>query len=551
MACGALFARVPRFAMSGDGCTTGTAGYAAVSMVGQQSVDAGRGLVEHRTVALPASSPDLSVACSWFSQVRKALAAVIGIPVALFLLDLLLPVVAMADGATGVQYASPHGRKEQCVMLDPMPGGNYRDEDRAQEQAFCAVDFYSGTRALCPKLFSTSPGTLVYDISRGQFAGRPDAFERAQCATSSPVKRGALGAPVSYKTTMNDAQTSATFSTASLLYYHFARYLDADVHVPVSVYRTMDKDTHLERVARRGLDVSAKRKGGAMNHAAWRVLHDAEQQPSRYAATDELFTADRQQIRGVLLQPHGDRYGPEINGTRQSGWGAGQSRDFQETAPFRALRSSLPLDQAIDAGIHEAAENETLRQAMGHGVAPEQMVFWMKELTEITLLDFILSQQDRIGNIDYLNYWYWVEDGSVRRRPADSTRVPDDLAPHHPIRLKRTQLNDNDGGGRVQYANFTKKTGMLEKLRHYSPDTYRRLIRLADDFAARGELFHYLRDSFALSEAQLRQLVDNTRAAAEIVKGTCLRGELRFDLDPLQYLLHGQVTETKVDCEHP
>jgi hypothetical protein len=484
-------------------------------------------------------------------RLRKALAAVIRGAVALCVLGLMSPLVAAAPSSAVVQYLSPNGREEQCVMLDPMPGGNYSDEDLAQEKAFCAIDFYSGQHALCPKVFSTSPGTLVYDISRDRFAGSPDAFERARCATSSPVKRGALGAPVSYKITMNDAQTSATFSTASLLYYHFARYLHADVHVPVSVYRTMDKDAHLERVARRGLDVSAKRKGGAMNHAGWRILHDAEQQPSRYPAIDELFTADRQQIHGVLLQPHGDRYGPEINGTRQSGWGAGQNRDFQETAPFLALRSPLPLDQAIDAGIHEAAGNETLRQAMGHGVAPEQMVFWMKELTEITLLDFIFSQQDRIGNIDYLNYWYWVEDGGVRRRPAATAGVPDDLAAYHPIRLKRTQLNDNDGGGRVQYANFTKKTGMLEKLRHYSPDTYRRLMRLADDFATRGELLGYLRDSFGLSEAQLRQLVDNTRAAAEIMKRTCSKGELRFDLDPLQYLLHEKVEETTLDCEHP
>ena len=489
--------------------------------------------------------------CSPSARLRKALAAVIRALVALFVLGPMPPVVVAASSGAAVQYASPHGREEQCVVLDRMPGGSYSDEDLAQEKAFCAIDFYSGQHALCPKVFSTSPGTLVYDISRGRFAGSPDAFERAQCASSSPVKRGALGAPVSYKITMNDAQTSATFSTASLLYYHFARYLGADVHVPVSVYRTMDKDAHLERVARRGLDVSAKRKGGAMNHAAWRILHDAEQQPSRYPATDELFTADRQQIHGVLLQPHGDRYGPEINGTRQSGWGAGQNRDFQETAPFLALRSPLPLGQAIDEGIHEAAGNETLRQAMGHGVAPEQMVFWMIELTEITLLDFILSQQDRIGNIDYLNYWYWGEDGSVRRRPAATATVPDDLAAYHPIRLKRTQLNDNDGGGRVQYANFTKKTGMLEKLRHYSPDTYRRLIRLADDFAVRGELYRYVRDSFGLSEAQLRQLSGNARAAAEIMKGTCSKGELRFDLQPLQFLLHGKVTETKLDCEHP
>jgi hypothetical protein len=34
------------------------------------------------------------------------------------------------------------------------------------------------------------------------------------------------------------------------------------------------------------------------------------------------------------------------------------------------------------------------------------MVFWMRDLADITLLDYLFGQQDRIGNIDYLTYWY-------------------------------------------------------------------------------------------------------------------------------------------------
>jgi hypothetical protein len=432
-----------------------------------------------------------------------------------------------------------------------MPGAVYSAVDRDLEKAFCAIDFYSGDHALCPKVFSTSPGTLVYDLSRGPFAGDSEAFEAEQCATRSPVKRGAPGEPVSYKMTMNDAHTSATFSTAALLYYHFARYLNADVHVPVSVYRSMDRKQHLARVTRRGVDLSAQRRGGAMNHAGWKILQAAEQNPASYRATGELFTPDRKQVYGVLLQPHGDRYGPEFNGTRQSGWGEGQNRDFQETAPFQALRSALPLAQAIEAGIHAAAANTTLRQAMRTGIAPEQMVFWMKELTEITLLDYIFSQQDRIGNIDYLSYWYWVEDGQIRRMPASGTRLPEKLAGHHAIRIRRTQLNDNDAGGRVPYANYTKKTRMLENIRHYNADTYRRLLRLAADFAARGELYAYVRDTFQLSRPQLQQVVNNTRLAAGILRDSCRAGRLRFDLDPPTFLLSGKAEQQQLDCDNP
>jgi hypothetical protein len=432
-----------------------------------------------------------------------------------------------------------------------MPGGTYSDADRELERAFCDIDFYAGNHALCPKVFSTSPGTLVYNLSQGQYAGNFRLFEDEQCTSSSPVKRGAPGEPVSWKMTMNGAQTSATFSTAALLYYHFSRYFIADIHIPVSVYRSMDKEEHLARVTHRGLEQSAHHRGGAMNHAGWKVLQEAEKNPSAYHATDQLFTPDRKQVYGILLQPHGDRYGTEVNGTRQSGWGEGQNRDFQETAPFLALRSEQPLMEAIEEGIHAAAANTTLREAMRKGVPPEQMVFWMKELTEITLLDYIFSQQDRIGNIDYLVYWYWVDDGEIRRMPASGTQLPDKLTGEHAIRIRRSQLNDNDAGGRVPYANYTKKTRMLEKIHHYSADTYRRLLRLAADFESRGELYDYVRDSFGLSQSQFEQVVNNTRLAAGILRDSCRAGKLRFDLDPGALLLTSKVEELQLDCDQP
>jgi hypothetical protein len=37
------------------------------------------------------------------------------------------------------------------------------------------------------------------------------------------------------------------------------------------------------------------------------------------------------------------------------------------------------------------------------------------------------------------------------------------------VRLKRTHLNDNDAGARVEYANFAKSTGMLDDLHHFPP----------------------------------------------------------------------------------
>jgi hypothetical protein len=457
------------------------------------------------------------------------------------------------DRVAGDRHAfrSPGGATETCVALAKMPGGVYSAEDQAQERALCALDIYDARVAVCPKLKSTSPGTFVYELTRGPFAKDQAGFEAKVCPRGDIVVPEADGPPAGFKVTMNAKGTSGTFATASLLYYHFARYLDASIQVPVSVYRSIDRKVHEQRVTRRGLGLSAGKKSLAMNHAAWQALDAAEQDPKTYPEADELFTADRTRIYGVLQHVQGKRYGPEVNGTRKSGWGEGQSRDFQETAPFLALRSEKPLEEAIAAGLSKAQHDPALQKAMARGVSKEQMAYWMRDLTEITLLDYIFSQQDRVGNIDYVPYWQWADHGKVKRQRAEGTSPPASIAGGKPLLIKRTWLNDNDAGGKRKYANFTKKTGMLEKVRHYNPETYRRLVALDRDFKGKGKLYAYVRDTFGLTDDQLGQVVTNTHQAADILRGSCQAGKLRFDLDPDGLLATGKPAATKIDCANP
>ncbi len=470
---------------------------------------------------------------------------------------LLLAAFSMAAAATdqvaGDRYtfASPNGVTETCVALTPFPGGAYSAEDAAKEKALCGLDIYDRRVAVCPKLRSTSPGTFVYEITKGPYAGDQKGFEAKVCPRREVVVSEADGPPAGFKVTMNAKNTSGTFSTASLLYYHFARYLDASIHVPVSVYRSIDRKVHEQRVTRRGLDLSAKDKSLRMNHAAWQELDRVEKDPEAYPEANELFTADRTRIYGVLQHVSGKRYGPELNGTRKSGWGKGQNQDFQETAPYLALRSEKPLEDAIAEGVAKAERDPALKKAMHGGLSNEQIAYWMQDLTEITLLDYIFSQQDRVGNIDYVPYWHWTEGGEVKRAQANADSPPSSLAGHSPILIKRTWLNDNDAGGKRKYANFAKTTGMLEKIRHYNPETYRRLMALDKDFQAQGELYAYVRDTFGLSAAQLGQAVSNTHAAAQILRTTCEAGKLRFDLDPDAFLATGKAETHKVDCRNP
>lgn len=318
--------------------------------------------------------------------------------------------------------------------------------------------------------------------------------------------------------------------------------------MPVAVWRSMDRGMHLTEVARPGLAISGHSHSSDMNHAGWQLLVAADQDPSAYQPVDDVFTADRSALYGVMLKSSGDRYNSEFNGTRASGWGKGQNEDFQRTAPFLALRTEGPLDAAIAAGVAEARKDPQIARDMAADVAPVQVAYWMRDLTEIVLLDFILSQQDRIGNIDHVPMWVWVENGEIKSRKAKSHGDEDADLPPGAIRLKRTHLNDNDAGGRVEYANFAKSTGMLDGLRHFPAETYAKLMALDADLKAEGPLHAYLRDSFGLDARQFAQIVKNTSLAAEILSGACRAGTMAFDLDPEAFLLTGRTEAQAAPC---
>jgi hypothetical protein len=284
--------------------------------------------------------------------------------------------------------------------------------------------------------------------------------------------------------------------------------------------------------------------------AGWQELDGIETGKISGSAANEVLTDDGRQVFGVLLNIKGDRYGPEINGTRESGWGAGQNNDFQQTAPFLALRNQQSILEAVKASVHEARKNPKMAKALPADIPVEQVVFWMKDVSEITLLDYILGQQDRIGNIDYTWRWYWLEDGKLKSRPSKDKQAPAEIAEFNPLRLRQSALNDNDAGVRTGYADFAAKTHMLEGLHHYNADLYQRLGRLAADFEARGAAYTWLVDSAGLSNKEAEAIVRRTGEAFALLQGDCESGQLKLDLEPAALLLPqgSGTTDTEASC---
>ncbi len=467
---------------------------------------------------------------------------------------LLLPTFALAlPLGISTSYTSPNGVMEQCVVAQPMPEAVFTKKDLKAEADLCSIDLYRQEVAVCAKTWSTSPGTIFY--ATDGFGLSQTEFEAKRCDPNIRKENDKLA---KFKNSMNQSGTSGTYSQSSLLYYQFSRYFQTLVQVPIAVYRSIDKDVHYERVAKNA------RGQGAMNEAGWDHLRKAERNPSSYKPVRDLFTEDLQQIYGVLLDDAGgERYGTEINGIRSS-WGDGQNNDFQNTPAFRALRSEKPFAQAVAEGI--ASKSGKIASDLGTLPLPAaQMGLWMRELSEITLLDFLFNQQDRVGNIDFNWYWLYVENGEVktkkekreeyedlsRKKMGTTSGVlpPAEIAPFSPILVQKSAINDNDAGGRTEYTNFTKRTKMLEKIRHYHAYTYRRLIALANDFQAQGTLFQHLA-ALDVTPAQIDRIVKNTMDAAAILQKSCVDGKLRFDLN-FDNIVKGAVQEERVDCLRP
>jgi hypothetical protein len=292
--------------------------------------------------------------------------------------------------------------------------------------------------------------------------------------------------------------------------------------------------------------------------AGWNVVISAEKNPLGYIPTDEFYYGDPKDslLYGTMLKGPGARSGAEFNGNIE---GKGYTQQYvfiQKTPAFLALSSPKDFAAASAEGLSSSKADPVVAKALGADVSPQQMMFWMTELSDILLLDYILDQQDRHGhrlscrriNISGVES---IRVASGTGRPVKSVETPTEVKnSSRSFLIQKIQINDNDAGGR-RYTNFTKKFGLLEKIHHLSPVTYRQLIRLAADFQIKGPLYRYFQDTFDLHDVYSATIAQNVIQAALILKQICNGGSMKFDLRPESYLATDQMQPVNVDCETP
>ncbi|NQZ18928.1 MAG: hypothetical protein HRT44_06695 [Bdellovibrionales bacterium] len=292
-----------------------------------------------------------------------------------------------------------------------------------------------------------------------------------------------------------------------------------------------------------------------------------------YSPEFDIFADEtKENLYGVFIKGPGERYGPEFNGIRGGGY-VSQHQKFQKTPGFYALKSSKSALEATMEGVSLAGQSSTMRpylKKLSGSEGQQQVLFWMRELTELNLLDFIFSQQDRVGNIDYRFYWYYVKNGEVKRQKVEADydnrnrdfidrlspegvtdKDGDLIAQYNPIIVQRTFLNDNDAGTKTSYANFAKRVGHLDGMKHYSLKIYRKLHELNRDLQAKGEIYQWAANSIGLTSGELKWFRENTRLATQSLTAQCEAG-MKFDLDNVdEFLVSGVQKTENVDCQNP
>lgn len=434
---------------------------------------------------------------------------------------------AFTDGLD-FKFASPAGRAELCRVPRKIAGplasqSKFSADDADDEALLCGVDFYR-SYGVCPKLNSTNPGVLVSTLPQGM---DKRTFEAGHCKDKDPRQN----IIAKYKQSI-----TCSYTPSGLAYYQVSRLLGGAGRVPVSVLRTMDKSEHL-KVTKRALALLSG--SGDVIARTWGQVAEAHRANSR-----DVFSAEGDVYGFLAVNPQG-----EENYTEVSGVGDYDSRyqRFLQQPPFRRVSSGASVE------------------TLAGGADPKRLlpvVVQMKDVSDMVLMDTLLSQDDRIGNIHFKFRWYMLQDGrlvaqkSKAKRPAKGqaanyreayeAMVPaEELAAMKAkgaFLVKEMLLKDNDCGVDVRKRdNQMRKILAVEKLRHMSGRTYAAFMGLARFIAQNpNDSRAYFQGDLLFTPADYetsgKSFLKNIEKARSVLLANCKAGTLKLDLDVEQYL---------------
>ncbi|WP_413291216.1 hypothetical protein [Bdellovibrio sp. HCB337] len=414
------------------------------------------------------------------------------------------------QGGSRQQYRSPNGLTEVCIIPKRWPSAYYRDSDREKEAELCGYDFYSNV-GICPKYNSTNPAILLLKPNN-------EYSKQAIDASSCNVDKMSVSTEAKFKQSISCSHTPSI-----LAYYQISRILGDAGRVPVAVVRSMDRKVHSQLTQKANKALSGSSDTIAKT---WEQFSRVHRHPDDYP---DIVDASESQIYGALS----DNIKNEEKYTDVSGKGSYDSRytRFLSQPPFQRVSSSASVRELV--GSSEFSK-----------VA--QTVTQMKDVGDMIVLDTLLNQQDRIGNIHYRFYWYSLnpqKPGKIERTkskakwkdsrlivPPEETKA---MSGRTAVLIKEMLLRDNDCG--VNKSNMMRAISALEKVRHVSYLTYYQLLNFEKSLAS-SSAKDYFTSELLFSSSEFKSLRENAAKAKDILKSNCRAGRLKFDVDLADYM---------------
>jgi hypothetical protein len=401
---------------------------------------------------------------------------------------------------------------EICVIPNHFPAVKYSDKDEQNEKELCEMDVHAPKGdAACAKGRSTNPAIEIFEVPEGQTKA---SVEAKWCANESKIAK--------YK-----MSTSCSYTPAILAYYHLSRVLGGAADVPVSVLRTMDKGFHLG-IAKDGY---ARTAGRGLIHETWGSVVSNLQKPLN--RLNELYLTDNQsQTYGALSK------NPKNEGFYSEFFNKGLDRAAQfrdHNLYYQSLNNPQPLNTFVGTNI---------------SAANLQKVVALKDMSEMIILDHIMSQADRFGNTNYIEYYYYPKQGANGEMKWAKTKVhkaPPEIANNpNAMKIKDLLLKDNDCGG-AKKTNIAKKAGLINGIRHMNKQTYHRLLWL-QSILNRPETKKFLFEDILFTPADFTMFETNLKEVVTLLQSRCRAGQLQLDLDPQMHFF-GKYQPSKDQCE--
>jgi hypothetical protein len=402
-------------------------------------------------------------------------------------------------GQQTVDLPVPGRNAEICVIPKHLDAGRYFDKDIEIETQLCDIDEHKNS-AVCPKLNSTNPGLDFYSLPQG---GTPEQVEAARCKIAG-----------AHKIAKYKLSSSCSYTPSILGYYHLSRMLGGLADVPPAVLRTFDLQDHITM----GRAALAQSASNSLIHQTWASLMAQLTAGANGKRRDFLLTNDFTQSYGALSEnpTHESFYKEFFNGGANN---VARALNFRDKNPLVGM----------------LAHNVGISTLVGRSFTAEnvQKMVQLKDAADLIVIDTMMNQQDRFGNIHYLTTYYYVDaadldgDGNPKLKSSKNL-TPEETARLGAVQIKKMLLKDNDCG--VAKQNIARQVGLADRIAHIDPKTYvllQHLNAVADlaetrDFFVRELVF--TADDYANIRKNLKDLATKLHQA-------CLQGALKLDLD--------------------